>query len=64
MTKAPRRRRDVPGRTTVLLFTAGRRISEQQMHRTRTVYVSACRSVDLPTAMTWTGFPRRHCESD
>ena len=47
MTRAPRRRRDVPGRATVLLFTTGRRISEQQMHRTRTVYVSACRVIDL-----------------
>ena len=46
MTRAPRRRRDVPGRATVLLFTTGRRISEQRMHRTRTVYVSACRPVD------------------
>ena len=48
MTKSARRpHRDVPGRATVLLFTTRRRISEQRMHRSQTVYVSACRVMDL-----------------
>ena len=57
MTRAPRRRRDVPGRATVLLFTTGRRISEQRMHRTRTVYVSACRPVDSADGGDMDGIP-------
>jgi len=31
----------------VLLFTTRRAISEQRMHRTRTVYVASCRVIDL-----------------
>jgi len=31
----------------VLLFTTRRRISEQRMHRSQTVYVSTCRVMDL-----------------
>jgi len=51
MTKSARRpHRDVPGRAAVLLFTTRRRISEQRMHRSQTVYVSACRVIDLADA--------------
>ena len=48
MTKSARRpHRDVPGRAAVLLFTTRRRISEQRMHRSQTVYVSMCPVMDL-----------------